>query len=57
MKSGVPILGAMEIVSETAGNKVISGVVDQARESVKQGDTLAEPFSAARPSSRRWSPR
>ena len=48
IKSGVPILGAMEIVSETSGNKVISGVVDSARESVKQGDTLAEPFSRSK---------
>ena len=48
VKSGVPILGAMEIVSETAGNKVISGVVDEARESVKQGDTLMEPFSKSK---------
>lgn len=45
IKSGVPILGAMEIVSQTAGNRVISRVVDAARESVKQGDTLSDPFS------------
>ncbi|MCB9868487.1 MAG: type II secretion system F family protein [Planctomycetes bacterium] len=48
VKSGVPILGAMEIVSQTAGNKVISGVVDRARESVKQGDTLMDPFSQSK---------
>lgn len=48
VKSGVPILGAMEIVSETSGNKVISGIVDEARESVKQGDTLMEPFSRSK---------
>jgi type IV pilus assembly protein PilC len=48
IKSGVPILGAMEIVSETAGNKVISSVVDEARDSVKQGDTLMEPFSKSK---------
>ncbi len=48
IKSGVQILGAMEIVSETAGNSVISGIVDAARESVKQGDTLAEPFSKSK---------
>ena len=48
IKSGVPILGAMEIVSDTSGNKVIAGVVDNARESVKQGDTLAEPFSRSK---------
>ena len=48
VKSGVPILGAMEIVSETAGNKVISKIVDEARESVKQGDSLMEPFSESK---------
>ncbi len=45
IKSGVPILGAMEIVSQTSGNLVISRIVDQARDSVRQGETLAEPFS------------
>jgi type IV pilus assembly protein PilC len=45
VKSGVPILGALEIVSATAGNEVISKVVDDARDSVRQGDTLAEPLS------------
>ena len=44
IKSGVPILGAMEIVSDTAGNKVISGIVDKARNSVRNGDSLSEPF-------------
>ncbi len=46
IKSGVPILGAMEIVAETVGNRVISAIVEEARESVKQGETLSEPFSA-----------
>jgi type IV pilus assembly protein PilC len=45
VKSGVPILGAMEIVSETAGNRVISKIVDEARNSVKQGESLSAPFS------------
>jgi len=45
IKSGVPILGAMEIVSETAGNRVISKIVDEARDSVKQGETLSAPFA------------
>ncbi|MHC4410729.1 MAG: type II secretion system F family protein [Planctomycetota bacterium] len=44
IKSGVPILGALEIVSETAGNAVISDVVDAAKENVRQGHTLAEPL-------------
>jgi len=44
IKSGVPILGALEIVSETAGNTVISEVVENAKENVRQGHTLAEPL-------------
>jgi len=44
IKSGVPILGALEIVAETAGNRVIAEVVDAAKENVRQGHTLAEPL-------------
>jgi len=44
IRSGVPILGAMEIVSDTAGNAVISGIVDKARDSVRNGDSLSDPF-------------
>ena len=45
VKSGVPILGAMEIVADTSGNRVLSTAVNNARESVKEGDTLDEPLS------------
>jgi type IV pilus assembly protein PilC len=45
VKAGVPILGALEIVSQTVGNQVISKAVDEARESVRQGESLAEPLS------------
>ncbi|MBN2492269.1 MAG: type II secretion system F family protein [Planctomycetes bacterium] len=45
IKSGVPILGSLEIVSATAGNRVISAVVDRARENVRQGDALSEPLA------------
>ena len=44
IKSGVPILGALEIVSATSGNRVIMAAVDSARESVREGNTLAEPL-------------
>lgn len=44
IKSGVPILGALEIVSQTVGNVVISDAVDAARENVRQGEGLAEPL-------------
>lgn len=45
IKSGVPILGSLEIVAETAGNTVIYSAVTKAMDSVRQGDTLAGPLS------------
>lgn len=44
IKSGVPILGALEIVSATSGNRVIMEAVDSARDSVREGNTLADPL-------------
>ena len=44
IKSGVPILGSLEIVAETAGNSVISRAVENAMESVRHGETLAAPL-------------
>jgi type IV pilus assembly protein PilC len=48
IKSGVPILGALEIVAATAGNKVIEDAVMRARENVRQGETLATPLASSR---------
>jgi type IV pilus assembly protein PilC len=47
VKSGVPILGAMDIVAETAGNRVIAKAVIAARENVRQGETLSAPLAAS----------
>jgi len=44
IRSGVPIMATLEIVSETAGNTVISEAVDASRESVKNGQLLSEPL-------------
>jgi type IV pilus assembly protein PilC len=44
VKSGVPIIGALEIVGETSGNTVIENAVRNAAESVKCGDTLSGPL-------------
>jgi len=44
LRSGVPILGSLEIVAETAGNRIISRAVMQARDSVKNGNSLSEPL-------------
>jgi type IV pilus assembly protein PilC len=40
-RAGVPILGSLEITSETAGNMVISNAIDAARESVKEGGMIS----------------
>jgi type IV pilus assembly protein PilC len=44
IRSGVPIMATLEIVSNTAGNTVISRAVDASRESVKNGQLLSEPL-------------
>jgi len=43
--SGVPILGALEIVASTAGNVHIEQLVLASSESVRQGETLATPLA------------
>jgi type IV pilus assembly protein PilC len=45
--SGVPILQALNIVKETAGNVVVSGMISRIHDNVKEGGTLADPFRAA----------
>jgi type IV pilus assembly protein PilC len=45
LRSGVPILGALEIVAGTAGNRIVSSAVLSARENVRQGETLADPLA------------
>lgn len=45
LKSGVPILGALEIVADTSGNRIISEAVLNARENVRQGEGLAGPLA------------
>jgi type IV pilus assembly protein PilC len=41
IKSGVPILQALETVAKTAGNRVIEIAIMTARESVKEGERIA----------------
>ncbi len=45
IRSGVPIVAALEIVGETSGNTVIQEAVTRAADSVKNGDTLAMPLT------------
>ncbi|OGQ51831.1 MAG: pilus assembly protein PilC, partial [Deltaproteobacteria bacterium RIFCSPLOWO2_02_FULL_53_8] len=48
LSSGVPILEALEIVANTAGNLVVRGAIMQARVSLSQGKTLAEPLGESK---------
>ena len=44
ISSGVPVLRALEIVTDTAGNRVISDTVSRARVSIKEGDKISTPL-------------
>jgi type IV pilus assembly protein PilC len=48
VSSGVPILQALTIVRETAGNVIISTAVSKIHESVKEGETITAPLEASR---------
>jgi type IV pilus assembly protein PilC len=44
-RTGVPVLQALDIVSETAGNSLISDALRDVRDSVKRGESLAVPLA------------
>ncbi|MER2565497.1 MAG: type II secretion system inner membrane protein GspF [Myxococcaceae bacterium] len=44
LKSGVPLLTAMEIVKNVVTNTVMSDVVDKARDSIREGESIANPL-------------
>ncbi|TAJ23754.1 MAG: type II secretion system F family protein [Planctomycetota bacterium] len=48
IRSGVPIMGTLDIVADTAGNQVVSNVVRASKESVKGGNMLSEPLSRSK---------
>src|SRR5512132_592592 len=45
LRSGVPILQALDIVSETVNNKVIARAVVDVQGSVREGESIARPLS------------
>ena len=47
VSSGVPILQALTIVKETAGNVIISNAIASVHESVKEGETITSPLEAS----------
>jgi type IV pilus assembly protein PilC len=45
--SGVPILQALNITRETAGNMVIASAISRVHESVKEGESIVQPLEAS----------
>ena len=45
VKSGVPILQALDIVAETCGNVVLSRAIRDVQDSVRQGESLSAPLT------------
>ncbi|MDD5428091.1 MAG: type II secretion system F family protein [Candidatus Omnitrophica bacterium] len=48
IKSGVPILAALDIVGKTAGNKMVERAIDNVRANVREGESVAEPLARAK---------
>jgi general secretion pathway protein F len=44
LKSGVPLLTAMDIVKNIVGNTRLASVIDASRESIKEGESIAAPL-------------
>jgi type IV pilus assembly protein PilC len=47
MTSGVPILDGLEIVSKTAGNKIVENALMETRANISEGRTISEPLAAS----------
>jgi type IV pilus assembly protein PilC len=46
MSSGVPVLNALIIVRDTAGNEIVSMAVQKVHDAVKEGEGIAAPLGA-----------
>lgn len=44
ISSGVPILNGLDITAKTAGNKIVEDAIMATRDSISQGNTIAEPL-------------
>ena len=47
-RSGLPVLQTLEIVSETVGNVVIARIVDNVRDSARQGRGIVQPMRVSK---------
>jgi type IV pilus assembly protein PilC len=45
LRSGVPILQALDIVSDTVNNRVVGRAVEDVEGSVREGESIAKPLS------------
>ena len=48
IKSGVPILAALEIVGKTSGNRVVEAAVENVKNNVREGENIAEPLARSK---------
>jgi len=44
LKSGVPLLGAMDIVKNIVDNTVLADVIEKSRDSIREGESIAAPL-------------
>jgi len=44
LKSGVPVLNAMDIVKNIITNTVLADVIDKARDAIREGESIANPL-------------
>jgi type IV pilus assembly protein PilC len=44
LKAGVPVLQALDIVSETTGNEVLARAAQEVKESVRSGESMSSPL-------------
>ncbi len=47
LKSGVPILGALDAVRDTVGNEVIARATTRVRDSIKEGENVSAQMQAS----------
>ena len=48
IRSGVPILSALEIVGKTSGNALVEHAIDNVRANVREGESVAEPLARSK---------
>lgn len=47
ISSGVPILQALDITKDTAGNEIIARAIGRVHDSIKEGESIAKPLEAS----------